>query len=107
MIYLASPHNHDDPAIRDWRYEMAMECTARLLNEGKFVYSPIVHCHAMAIKHELPHGFDFWKAFDLHMIDLAEAVYVLQIDGWFESRGVTAEIEYAQGKGIPIVYTLP
>lgn len=96
MIYLASPYSHPDPTIRELRYLSAIKATAFLLRQKKWVYSPIVHNHPMALLEELPKEFGFWKDFDLHMIDCAEKLVVLRIEGWEQSVGVAAEVEYAK-----------
>ena len=104
MIYLDSPYSHSDKAVRNERYFAVMKRTAELINQGFFVYSPILHNHNMADKYNLSSNFEFWQAFDKHMIDLAEAVYVLKLDGWNTSIGVNYEINYASTKGILVVY---
>ena len=104
MIYLASPHYDPDEVVRELRYEQAMKATARLLCEGKWVYSPIVHYHEIARKHGLPNGFSFWKEYDEHMLGLAEAMYVLRLEGWNTSRGIASEIGFATKNQIPIYY---
>jgi len=104
MIYLASPYNHEDPSVRDWRYEQTMELLAGLLMSGKFVYSPIVHCHEMSKKFPLSIRFDFWREFDFHMIDLAKCLYVYQLEGWETSTGVSLEIAHAENISKPVVY---
>lgn len=104
MIYLASPYSHEDPAIKQERYMKVMEATARLLQTGHFIYSPIVHCHAMAVEYDLPTGFDFWKNYDFDMIESSEQLYVLCLDGWDRSIGVLAEIEFARSWNLTITY---
>jgi hypothetical protein len=42
MIYLASPFTHDDPAVRQQRFEAACRAAAILISQGKTVFSPIM-----------------------------------------------------------------
>lgn len=95
MIYLASPYSgtRDEESIR---YFQAMKATARLLKSGIIVYSPIVHCHNMAIMYKLPKDFKFWQWYNEAMIEVAEGLCVLKLKGWEESKGVAHEIEYAK-----------
>lgn len=95
MIYLASPWSHPDPAIREKRYIQAREATSALLRAGKLVFSPIVYSHHMAERDGLPGGFAFWKQFNESMILRCSFLWVLTLDGWRESEGVTAEINLA------------
>lgn len=105
MIYLASPHAHPEATIRHDRFYAAMRATAIILKRGEFVYSPIVHCHEMAILHNMETmDFKYWQAFDEHMIGLSDEIQVLCIDGWRESRGVQSEIKFAEANLIPVSY---
>lgn len=104
LIYLASPYSHPDPAVRQQRFETVCFIAARLMREGHHVYSPIAHTHPIAVKGELPTGFEYWEAFDRKMITACDAVWVAMMDGWRESVGVTAEIKIADELGKPVRY---
>lgn len=104
MIYLASPYAHSDPTIMEQRFHVVAGVTADLLKRGLVVYSPIAHNHYLAANFDLPRGWDFWQTIDLPMLDLAEELYVLRLDGWKESKGVWAEIDHALRRDIPVRY---
>lgn len=104
MIYIASPYSHPDSEVREARYKAAQKKNAEMLNLGLFAYSPIAHAHPIALEHELPTDFDFWREFNFDMITLAEELHVLTLDGWELSKGVKGEIEYAESLGISVVY---
>lgn len=101
MIYLASPYSHKDPAVMEERYLAAMDCTAWLLKQKLWVYSPIVHCHEIAKQHSLPTDFEFWKEYNKHMLGLASLLYVLAIPGWTKSIGVAGEMARAREIHLP------
>jgi len=105
FIYLASPYTSSSKTVMHSRYLATMLATATLLKSGKFVYSPIVHCHEMAIKHNMPKDFGFWKDYNYNMIDMSESVIVLMISGFEDSKGISYEMSYAASKGIPINFT--
>ena len=107
MIYIGSPYSHPDPEVRQQRYEQVAELTAWAIKNGYIVYSPINHCHPLAVKYELPKGFDFWKKFDLHILGRCDRMWVYQMEGWDESIGLKEEIEFAKGVDIPIHYFSP
>ena len=109
MIYLASPYTHYKPAVMQQRFAAVRAATAALLARGEIVYAPIVHGHAIASAHELPDDHEFWMRHCLAMLERADNLYVLQIDGWDTSRGVRAEIDWwkKHRKGIRIVYLKP
>ena len=50
MIYVASPYTHEDPAVREERYLAALRYTAKLLANKRWCFSPIVHCHDLALR---------------------------------------------------------
>jgi hypothetical protein len=94
VIYLASPYSHADPDVMQQRFEDVRAATAALLAHDEIVYSPIVHGHAIATAHDLPATFDFWMRHCYAMLERADSLYVLQIDGWETSRGVRAEMDW-------------
>lgn len=95
FIYLASPFASDNTRIRKVRFQKTVDATVRLIEKGHVVFSPIVHNFTLTLKSSLEMGFEQWRAFDLQMIDAALAVWVLNIDGWAESGGVTYELNHA------------
>jgi len=104
-IYLASPYTHEDKEVMISRYEEALQVSARLLKENYLVFSPIVHCHPIAIAHGLPRDYEFWQAYsDSFLLRWAEAIVVLLLPGALNSKGVQAEIVLAEGTGLPVYY---
>lgn len=108
LIYLASPYSHPDEQIKAYRFFRACEATARLQDEGHLVFSPIVHAHYL-VPYTAKQGgaFSDWEALDKAFIDRCDEVWVLEIDGWQESKGVTAEIAYARSKAKPVRFVDP
>jgi hypothetical protein len=107
MIYLASPYSHPDPAVVEARFKAACKATAELMRRGKHVFSPIAHSHQVAVIGGLHLGWEFWQQIDFEWIRMCAAVYVLTLDGWEDSKGVTAEIVYAKSVQIPVWYLDP
>lgn len=106
-IYLASPYSHPDHAVMEQRFQAVCRVSARLMSEGKLIFSPIAHTHPIAVAGELPRGWDFWERYDVVMVGNAEKLMVLQLPGWDTSKGVAAEIEIAKRLGIPVEYMEP
>lgn len=104
-IYLASPYTHPDHAVMEARYKEVAEHTAQMLREGLHVFSPIVHCHKLAVEYGLPRHIDFWEAYNTTMLRVASKLLVLQIEGWEDSRGIRREITLAGIMRIPIQHT--
>jgi len=107
MIYLASPYTDSDPAVMQRRFELVAGAAACLLQQGHMIYSPILHFHPLSLLHELPGDFAFWQDMNMHMLAMADALWVLRLDGWEKSAGVTAERAKALFDEIPTVYFDP
>lgn len=104
MIYLASPYSHPDHAVEERRFAEVCKIAGGLMASGLVVFCPIAHTHPIAVRCELPRGWDYWKRFDREFIAASSKVIVAMMDGWRESRGVTAEIAIAAELGIPVEY---
>lgn len=111
MIYLCSVYSldaktddHAHESLRYERYLFAMQKTAEYLQQGHIVFSPITHCHVMANMYHLPKDYKFWQHMDRGMIDASDEVWVLKMDGWERSEGITDEIAYAESLGKPVKY---
>lgn len=107
IIYLASPYTDPSPRIRQLRYELAREAVAHLLRHRTAVYSPIVHCHDLAIQHDLPHDAQFWQWYNFTMMEVCRALFVLELPGVRQSEGVAGEMEEAARSLKPIAYIPP
>lgn len=105
-IYLGSPYTHPDPEVRQKRYLEAAKAVVHMLSLDYTVYSPIVHFHYLAMEFNLPKDYPFWKRQNGNMLRKAKVLYVLQLDGWKDSAGLTEEIRIAESIKIPIA-TIP
>jgi nucleoside 2-deoxyribosyltransferase len=103
LIYLASPYSSDDPTIRQQRFEAACRAAAELMRQGKTVFSPIAHSHAICA-YGLPLDWRFWERHDRRYLEACDEVAVLMLDGWRESVGVQAEIAIARELGKPVTF---
>lgn len=101
MIYLASPYSHRDPAVMEERFDKVTAVAAQLINRGHIIYSPIMHFHPIAVRHELPREFAFWKEVNLQILKRCDELWILDLIGLHESAGVHAEREFARAEGIP------
>jgi hypothetical protein len=104
-LYLGQPYTAINPdgspclELMEWRYEQGAKVTASLLNKGIFVYSPIVHCHELAKKFEMPRDFAFWQDYNFAMLAKAKAIIVLELPGWEDSLGLKGEIQFTKSLG--------
>jgi len=107
-IYLAGPYTHASAEVRQARFEALTAEAARLMALGHQVYSPITHGHVIAQAGKLPTSWPYWadtcKGF---VIDWAEALAVLMLDGWRTSTGVSAEIRLARAFAKTVYHLQP
>ena len=108
-IYLATPYSHPDKTVRIARYKAVNKKAAELMEAGYIVFSPISHSHSIAeyLHPELRCSWPFWKTQDIPLLDWADELWVMEVDGWDKSTGVLAEIKHAKKSGKPIIMELP
>lgn len=107
-IYLAGPYSDNDPLVREKRYLRLLEAEyALIISEGYCVMNPIGMCHELAKMYKMPSGYKYWQSRDRELITRCDEVYVLTMQGWKESVGVTDEIAFARSLGKPVVYLTP
>ncbi len=100
--YLACPYSHKDELIKTQRVEAVTHTAFELFKKGISVFSPLTH-NAPLMDKGIGQGWaGKWEGFDLGMLSRAHKLYVLTLPGWAESRGVQAEITYAEKLSIPI-----
>jgi nucleoside 2-deoxyribosyltransferase len=108
ILYLASPYSHPEQHVRELRFREACEAAAILMKKGWVVFSPIAHSHPVSVHGHLD-GLDheFWLRQDFALLDCADTLAVLCLDGWAQSKGTRAEINHATIRGIPVIYLTP
>jgi len=104
-IYLASPYSHESHTVMRDRFDAVCEYAGRMMQTGKIVYSPIAHCHPIAMSVGLPTDWEYWQTFCHVMLSRCTEMRVLQLAGWHESAGVTAEVCMAAKLGLPVTYS--
>ncbi len=101
-IYLACPYSHTLESVRIQRFEDATRAAALLMRQNYIVFSPITHSHPIAIAHDLPLDFDFWKKFDKSFLEWADQMYILCIAGWSVSYGIEQELKIIKKMNKPV-----
>lgn len=102
-IFLSLPYSSNDPSVIEYRYQISLQVSAKLLLEGHIVFSPISTGHPLTkLDSMIGTDWKFWEDYCKTLIDLSDEVYVVQIDGVDSSIGVSGEILYATTKGIKV-----
>ena len=107
MIYLATPFQHPLAAVRHTRFYEACELAAKLMERGEVVFSPIAHSYHINTFLDTPGGHEFWMRQDLSVLEHCSKLLVAKMDGWEQSRGIAAEIQFAKENNIPVKYLDP
>lgn len=109
LVYVASPYSAPDAKRMGVRRMHITQITAELM--GKYnlsFYSPIIHSAEVAKWGSFPGTWEFWKNQDLPMLNKCDQLWIVMLEGWKESVGVQAEIEFWNKKARkPIVYVDP
>jgi hypothetical protein len=113
LIYLACPYSYKDAdpakvmAVKEERFQAVNKASAKLMAEGKYIFSPISHTHPIALAGSLPGDWQFWEGYDRCILSSCCKIIVLRLPGWETSTGVQAEIKIGQELGIPVEYIDP
>lgn len=102
MIYLASPYSHSDPKVREDRYLGAARALNFLLQDRRWAFSPIVHCHPVAVRYGLPTDHEFWLEYDGEFLKRCDELVLLTLPGWTQSKGMLYERKFMEARKVPI-----
>ena len=103
IIYVAGPYSHKEARVRHDRYLAHERYVAKLVKAGHTAYSPIVHFHAMAERHNFPYSSTFWNNHLSSMLLACDKIHILQLPGWKDSVGLGFERSIAKVAGIEIL----
>jgi len=112
FIYLAHPYRHENRITEDTRIYKATLAAGSLIRYGMrnnieiSVLAPVLHNAKIYRGNNFsPEEMNYvFETFDLLLLERADAMVVLKLDGWKESIGVQKEIEFCQIYDIPICY---
>jgi len=104
LIYIGSPYSHPDKDVRQERFELVSKFAADLVSEGYIAISPITYGHTLLYFKDMPTDFEFWNMFCIGLLKKCDYLYVLEIDGHKESKGLQEEIKFAKENNIIIKY---
>ena len=108
-VYIASPFSHKYKRVMKEREQEINRVIAELTYKyGYSFFGPITQSAPLErIIPALGGSFSQWKNIDLTWVKACEELWVVMLDGWDISIGVTEEISYAQELGKPIRYINP
>ena len=104
-IYLACPYSHKYYRVRHERFMIANRIAAHLMTQGNLVFSPISHSVPIAkVIPETDTDHDFWLKQDEAFLDWCTHMYIICIDGTYDSYGINWETIRVGDKPITFIY---
>lgn len=99
LIYLAAPLGHQDPSVREGRFDNVNRYHGYLIRQRALVLSPLSFGASLD---EADISNSVWYALGLHFLARCDEMRILALDGWEESVGVSLEVRYARQIRIPV-----
>lgn len=107
IIYLCIPYSWNP----NKSFEIANKITAKLMQEGNIVFSPVSHSHSISLEMQdyLQTNHDFWMTQDIPMLKKCNELLVVIIGEEgnklvSNSKGCQSEINAANALNMPIKY---
>jgi len=94
VIYLATAHTHELPAVEEVNYALSCYAIGRLFKAGFPAYSPIVHWHPIVKYMPTRPSVQDWIKLDKEMLDFCTEMVVPDYPNITWSKGVEYEIAY-------------
>lgn len=105
MYFISSPYSHEIPAVVELRMQQLNMTIAQLTERGVLCVSPLWNHYVLPYSKTMGSDWNFWKVYCENLISRCDGIIVLDnIEGWNQSRGVAAEIEFAIKNGINVLY---
>jgi hypothetical protein len=101
--YIMTPYTKY-PAGMQAAFNDATRVTASFSSIRLNVYTPIVHGHPQALVAKLPTDHHFWWSMNLPFMQASCGALVVELEGWRESDGINAEIEWYAQQGKRVLY---
>jgi hypothetical protein len=107
LAYLATPYTKFPGSIHE-AFDAAVRLSGLLMKTGLRIYSPIVHCHPIAMRCKLdPLDVEFWLAQQAPMMRVSDVLIVGKLPTWDASQGVAHEIKTFGDAGKPRYWCEP
>jgi hypothetical protein len=110
IIYLACPYTHQSAEVRLRRFELATRTAARLISEGRIVFSPITMTHPIDVLlagGQDTLGSEFWVRFDESFMNFCNEMAILRLIGWENSPGIIRERKFFEDRGRKVWFIDP
>lgn len=103
-IFVGAPYYSDEAAGIEKRVSLAAKYCSELMVKGHNAVCVNLLGHLVVAHGEIPNDFDYWDKFSFSVLVDCDELHVLMLDGWEMSKGVKAEIKFANEHNIPVKY---
>lgn len=107
MIYIAAPYSSGLPTVVESRLVETTKFVMTLLSQGVPAFSPVLYFHPLAMAMGLPTDAGHWHNHNMQFLRKADAMFVLRLTGWDQSKGVQIETKIAKALGMQVVHFGP
>lgn len=107
MIYVAAPYSSPLVGVQEQRLDRTIEFVLHLTRQGVTAFSPVVYFYPVARALNLPEDATTWHNHNMQFLRRADAVFVLRLTGWDQSKGVQVEMKLAKALGVQIAHFAP
>ncbi len=104
VIYLAVPYSSKDKEVVKYRVHEFCKKSGKFQTEGYTVLSALYNQLLLDHNIELPNSWEYWESTSKTLVSLCTELYVLTLEGWEDSTGVSEEIAFAKSLNIPIYF---
>lgn len=104
MTIVTGPYSSPNSSIKEMRVKAIANACITLMNRGEISISPLTFGLSLIEKtgNTLPDSYEFWNKFCLEFVGVSKQMYVLNLEGWEQSKGTQDEIKEAHRIGIPV-----
>lgn len=102
LIYLSGPMTPYEKFTLEHNIQDALRYYYFLLNKGYPTFCP--HLCAIDPVTEKVLSYEQWMEYDFRILDFCTHIFMMPT--WEKSLGAKRELEYAQLRGIPILYSI-
>jgi hypothetical protein len=103
MIFLTSPLTHANPEVFALRLLETRHACAILAERGEHFISPVLMGEGYAGQLRVDINHAWWMVRCLPLLEVCEAVHILPLPGWSESRGLAIEVAAAKRFRLPVI----
>lgn len=104
MIFISAPYSHLDPEVVQLRVDLVCHYAAKLFNEGKVPFSPVIIGHTISgVAKNISVKSSDWEAYSRESLIVCTQVHVLTLPGWEDSSGVANELAVAREYNKPVI----